>query len=439
MSSDYLLYQTEGFLFVLAAAAWVLWWLLGRLRRRRPDLRITGSIASAMVIRIVAAGAVSLLPNSRGLRGIDELTFLANAQQIRASPLLSILLGHSISPLHQWLFAVQQRLFDASDLTLRLTQITLSVIGLTLVATAVYDLAGARAARLAAWLLALEPTGVFYSSFLHKEPLITLAMGLVAYGGASMWGRRSMGAVAVMGAGCTVATLARPYAGWFLIGASIAITLHATLRHQRGRRAALSAAAIVGVVLAVIPIGLQAAPAQLQRLKDSQDANTADATANLRYSKVDYSSPAAIARNLPGRVGDFLLRPYPWELKNTNQQLGAIGGLVGVVTLTLFAFSVLWHRRRTMSRAGPLIYVTAFLVVAYAAIAGNAGTAFRLRENVTAMLICAVCALYRRREHTSPEAEKAASAAYLQQPSAGSSPGATARAALEGHPIWLAR
>ena len=39
---------------------------------------------------------------------------------------------------------------------------------------------------LAAWLLAFEPTNVFFSGILHKEPFMLLAEGLVAFGGPSL-------------------------------------------------------------------------------------------------------------------------------------------------------------------------------------------------------------------------------------------------------------
>ena len=64
-----------------------------------------------------------------------------------------------------------------------------STIGILLLAAAVYELAGPRPARIAAWLLALEPANIFFSSLLHKEPLMYLAEGLVVYGGAVLWKR----------------------------------------------------------------------------------------------------------------------------------------------------------------------------------------------------------------------------------------------------------
>ena len=383
-------------MLVSGMAAFGLWLLVRRLRQRRSDLQIGGAVATAMALRVGAAVGISLLPNSRAIRGPDELLFLANAEEISASPLLSILAGQGITPLHQWLFALQERLLGASDLTLRITQIGLAVAGLAFLAAAVYDLAGPSAARVAAWLMALEPTNILFSGYLHKEPLITFAVGLTAYGSALMWRRRSLGALTLMCAGCAVAWLSRPYAGWFISGAAIAIALHAAMRTQQGRRAALLAATLVCFIAVALPFALRAAPEQLERLQDSQEANTSDTSANLRYEKVDYSTPAAIVANLPGRVANFLLRPYPWQLQNTNQRLGAIGGVVVLMALFAVAASLMRSRGDIMTRAGPLVYIAVALVVAYSVTAGNAGTAFRLRENVTVLLVCIACLLRSR-------------------------------------------
>ncbi|MEJ7783504.1 MAG: glycosyltransferase family 39 protein [Solirubrobacteraceae bacterium] len=392
MQSDHLPYQIEGFLLVLTIATYGLWLLIRQLRRGRPQLHIGRAIAAAAGIRLAAAAAISLLPNSRALRGPDELVFLAEAQEIRASPLLDILTGHGITPLQQWLFALQQRLFDASDLTLRVTQIGLAVAGLALLAVVVHDLVGPRAAQLAAWLLAFEPTNVFYSGYLHKEPLITFAVGVIAYGFLRMWHHRYLGALAFIFAGCAVATLSRPYIGWVLSAAAVAIVLHAATRSQQGGRATLLAATAVCFAVFAVSIALREAPAQLERLQASQEANTSDSS-NLKYESVDYSTPGAIAANLPVRVSAFLLRPYPWQLQGTNQQLGAIGGVIVLLTLVSVAMSLLRNRGGIMTRAGPLIYAGVPLILAYSVISANAGTAFRLRENVTVVLICIGCAL----------------------------------------------
>ena len=46
-----------------------------------------------------------------------------------------------------------------------------------------------------------------------------------------------------------------------------------------------------------------------------------------------------------------------------------------------------------MERAGPLVYVGFFLLIAYSLSAGNAGTAFRYRMHIVALAVCALVVL----------------------------------------------
>ena len=82
------------------------------------------------------------------------------------------------------MLAGQLAVFDSPPFAMRVAQAGIAVAGLVLLAAAVYELAGARAAKIAMWVMAVEPTGMFFSTLLHKEANMTLAAGLVAFGGA---------------------------------------------------------------------------------------------------------------------------------------------------------------------------------------------------------------------------------------------------------------
>jgi hypothetical protein len=47
-----------------------------------------------------------------------------------------------------------------------------------------------------------------------------------------------------------------------------------------------------------------------------------------------------------------------------------------------------------MERAGPLVYLTFFLLVAYSLSSGNAGTSFRYRVQIVSLFICLISALW---------------------------------------------
>jgi len=137
-----------------------------------------------------------------------------------------------------------------------------------------------------------------------------------------------------------------------------------------------------------------------KNLQVPQEANTSD-NSNLKLEKVDFSTRAGIVKNLPRRSVDVLFRPFPWQLGNISQTLGFFGTVAAYLTLFFLAREMLRSRGQIMTRAGPLIYTALFMLMAYSLSAGNAGTAFRYRTQIIALLICIVVALRRPAESTS--------------------------------------
>jgi hypothetical protein len=406
--SDSSLYQDECVLIALAVSAYVLWALITWLRRSRPDLSIGRPVAAAFGLRLIAAAALGSLSIGSQLRGGDENTFLARAHElVNHSITSSASLDSLTSELHTFLFSLNYRIFhpDPPLLMLRVEMITFSVIGVTLLAAAVYELAGARAARVAAWILACEPANVFFSSLLHKEPLMYMAEGAVAFGGAVFWTRGKLWAFVPIVFGCLVATATRPYVGWFLAAAAVAVILHASLTRRRGARSVLIAGTMVLLIAAFFPLVLNASSHKsLQSLQESQNANAQDTSANLSLESVDYSSRGKLITNLPQRVSDVIFKPYPWQTQNASQRLGVLGTLVMLIALGFLIVAVARDGRLVIQRAAPLIYPALFMLVAYSLSAGNAGTAYRYRTHVVGILLCLVVVLWfgRREEQTAP-------------------------------------
>ena len=383
----------------LLAVALALALLVGHLRRRRPGLRIGVPVATALVLRVLAAAGVSLLPIASTLRGGDELAFTGRASLTAQTPFGSPdWIDALVHDLHEFVFALQYLVLDSPEFALRIGQAGIAVVALVLLAAAVHELAGGRAAWLAAWLLALEPAGIFFSTLLHKESIMILAAALVAYGGAVLWKHADLRDLAVMALGCGLALATRPYAGWFLIAAAAAISLHAGLRARREAsvRSLVLVAAIVLLAAISAPTILEASTDENleKNLQGSQEANAADEEANLSLERVDFSTRSAIITNLPIRIWDVLLRPYPWQVGSASQQVAVVGTLFFLVAMVLLVRCLTRNRGAIMERAGPFLYVGAFLLVAYALSTGNAGTAFRYRTQVVALGICALAALW---------------------------------------------
>jgi hypothetical protein len=384
-----------------------LYFLMRVLVRRRPGLVIGWPIAIAVGLRVLAAAGVSLTSIASDLRGGDEITFLNNAREVVDSGFASADWISSLTgTLHEWLLATQLWAFDAPDFALRITEIGLAVAGIILLVAAVYELAGPRAAVIAAWILAFEPSGIFFSSLLHKESPMFLAEGLVAFGGARLWNRGELVSLPIMVAGCLVGVATRPYAGWFLIAAAVVISVHASLGSTRKNEATSLALILIAAVFVFIstPTVLEASSDESleENVQASQDANAAD-DANLALESVDFSTREAIITNLPTRMFDITFKPFVWQLGNPSQRLGALGGFITLVLLWLLVVSVSRRRGEVFKRAGPLIYLGFFLLCAYALSTGNAGTGFRYRTHLVAVAICIVLALWRLRPERAAE------------------------------------
>jgi hypothetical protein len=394
--TDQSLHDWLAGLVTLCAVAWLLYLLLKWLRRTRPGFAIGTPIAVAFGLRVLASIAVSSTGIASTLRGGDELFFLGNAEKISNTPFLGADWTEALTEkLFEFVFAGQLLALDAPDTALRITQAGIAVAGLILLAVAVYELAGPRAAVIAAWVLAVEPTNVFFSTLLHKEPNMILAGGLVAFAGARMWKTADVRYLWPIVLGCLIAVATRPYAGWFLIAAGAAITLHV------GIRARTEGARSLTLVAIVVLFGAISAPTVWEASTDesletnvqaSQDANASD-DSNLKLESVDFSTREAIIVNLPQRITDVLTRPYPWQLGNVSQQLGLLGTIFAFTCFWLLALEIVRARGQIMARAGPLIYVGFMLLIAYSLSAGNAGTAFRYRTHVVALALCTLIVL----------------------------------------------
>lgn len=395
------LYSILCVLITILVTGYAVLLLLTAVRRKRPELRLEVPVFVALIVRVLSATAVSLTSFGASLRGTDELVFLSAARHLAGGQVNNPAHSSYVSgDLHVQFIALEMRTLGLGipDLALRISQVGFTVLGLTLVAAAVHDLAGPRAAVVTAWILAFEPTSIFFSGVIHKEPLLVLAEGLVVFGGAQMWVRPRLSALTWLAAGCGIALGLRPYIGWFLIAASAAVILHASLRRRvRGRTSLQSSALIAGVLLLIgfsAPVIYHASSSQnlKDRLQGTQDANAED-DSNLKLERVDYSTRGNVVVNLPRRVRDVLFRPYPWQLGNLSQRLGLLGTLVTLMTLFLFARTLAERRGQIAARAAPILYPAVFMLIAYSLSAGNAGTAFRYRTHVLALGIAAVAAM----------------------------------------------
>src|SRR3954447_19716973 len=215
MNSGFVAAETVVVSMLLAGG--VLAFVLHRLHRRRPELNIGLPLTVAFGVRLLAIAGVSSTGLESALRGGDEDTFLSWARLLSEDPLGHGWYPHGTFPLHTVVFALQIKLGDYTEGALRVTQVGIALLGVILILTALHDLAGGRAARIAAWVFAFEPASIFFNSALHKEPLMVLGSGLVVFGGAKMWRRLDLSGLLLMALGGVIAGKKRAHAGGVLV------------------------------------------------------------------------------------------------------------------------------------------------------------------------------------------------------------------------------
>ncbi len=395
--------HVEGVILVVIVVGGVLVWLVHGLGWSRPELKVGAPLAIGFGLRLAAIAGLGVTSLSSTLRGGDENTFLDTAKYLATSPVGQIYVPHGNFRLHVVLFALEDKLGFMTVGAMRIVQVGIALIGVVLIVAAVHDLAGPRAAKLAAWVTALEPASIFFNSALHKEPNMELASGLVVFGGTMIWKKLDLRGILLCALGGLIAVWTRSYAGWFLVSAAVFVVLHASLRSMNRPLRALPAVYGVAIAIFVLTPTLLTASSNknLQSLQQSQNANangvgqvsTGPNSDNLKLEQVDFSSRGAIFTHLPRRIRDVLLRPYPWQLSDTSQRFGAVGTLVAYAIFGLLLFYGWVSRGKVFPRAGPVLYPMLFLLVAYALAVGNAGTGFRYRTHLVTLAIAAMAIL----------------------------------------------
>jgi hypothetical protein len=427
LTSSNAIEQVEGVILVTLLVGGVFFYLHRRFARTRPDFSVGRPLVVAFGLRLAAIVGISATGLSASLRGGDELTFMTLARDLAAQPLGHGDFPHGLYQLHTVIFAMELKLGFLTEGAMRIVQVGIALTGVLLMLVVVHDFAGRRAARLAGWLIAFEPASIFFNSALHKDPNMELAAGLVVFGGAWIWRRLDLRGLLICALGGLIAVETRSYAGWFLVAAVVLLLLHAALRNiDRPLRAMPVIYGVIVISFVTAPVLLQLSSSKsLKGLQGSQNANTQVTSTgqggpngnNLALEQVNFSSRGAIISNLPKRIRDLILEPYPWQLGDTSQRFGALGTLFAYAILILMVRYAWLNRGHVFGRAGPLLYPLFFLLVAYSLSVGNAGTGFRYRTHLVTLSIAIMVILRehaRRRFELGPEDDPALERPDLQ-------------------------
>ena len=393
-----------GVVIAVLFVAVVLMFAVLRLGRSRPGFRIGQVIAAAFIIRLLAIVAINATGIGASLRGGDEDLFLYYAQLLAGQPINSHYLPHTPDQLHVVLFALQIKLGFINATALRVTQAGIALLGFILMIAAVHDLAGPRAATIAAWALALEPSSIFFNTEIHKEPLMELGAGLAVFGGVWLWKRLDVRGIFICTLGCAICIETRGYAGWFLACGCVVMLLHASLRnmsHRRGFAVIVVYAVVIAAAIAAPTLLSATGGSNLKLLQRSTAQNASgvgqEGHSNLALEKVDVSSRGAVITSLPTKIRELVLQPYPWQVSDSSQMFGSVGTLVAYLVLLLSIRYAWLSRGRIFERAGPFLYPLLFELLAYSVTVGNAGTGFRYRSHLVTLGICTATVLWSQR------------------------------------------
>jgi hypothetical protein len=322
--------------------------------------------------------------------------------------------GH---PLYIWMMSVVYVVFGRSPLLIQSGNVLLG----TLMIAAVWRLAGqlstdATTARRAAWLTAVFPSLVFFSSVLLREvvvsyPLVLSVLFLVR------WYRERQARLAVAALAGLLVSMAFHsgglavllFAGVWLIGSWLKALFSGQFAHLgRNTLALIAGLAVVALVLGSgfgqqKFTGLESG--DLAVLNERQEGFAHGRTAYLEDLRA--TSTSDLIWQTPIRLTYFLFAPFPWMMETGSDAFGVLDSLL-FVTLVAWAF----HNRKAVSSV-PLRVLTlgvfGALAVVFALGVSNYGTALRHRNKMLPLLIAATVSIPRRRKQADPRALPAVS------------------------------
>lgn len=246
------------------------------------------------------------------------------------------------------------------------------------------ELTDAEGARSAAWLTALWPSLVLWSSLNLKDALAILAILLVLHGAQQCMRRPTLRGVALALAGVLLLGQLRGYLVGLTVGSVGLAFLLARLR---------AAPLLMGAVVVAVAVPLaMAGPVQQLQIEDSLQtldaARSQLAVGRAAYAAgADVSTPAGALRFLPVGLAYFLFAPAPWQLLGPRQLLTLPEMLAWYALVPFVLLGLRTALRERFAQALPVATLALFLSVSYALVEGNLGTAYRHRAQVLVLFL----------------------------------------------------
>jgi hypothetical protein len=228
------------------------------------------------------------------------------------------------------------------------------------------------------------PSILFWPSSVGKESLVFFGSGIAAYGFAKYARRARLWDLVIAGLGIGVVFLPRPhFAAFMVVAAGVSFVLFRRIDTARGLLTTLVAGGlIIGLGVPLIRtsgeyIGLEWEQGVWEETEATFEFRQEQATSGgSAFVPVD---PFTVGGLLAAPV-TVLLRPFVWEVDNTQAMLSALESTVWLV-LIFARRRVLWDRLRTM-RTNPMTFFAltySVILIVGLTVAGNFGIIARQR------------------------------------------------------------
>jgi 4-amino-4-deoxy-L-arabinose transferase-like glycosyltransferase len=244
-----------------------------------------------------------------------------------------------------------------------------------------------RVARISAYLVALYPSLILWSSQGLKDSPIIFLLALSMLATLKLGERLSFKYVVVL-VGALFGILAMRFYVFYMLVAAIGGSFVIGMRAFSAQSLLRQFVIIVAVGLALTYIGVSKTAsvqftsfasleaAQRQREVQSRLANTGFG------QDVDVSTTSGALTAIPVGLTYLLFAPFPWQLVNVRQSITLPEMVAWWGAFPVFVLGLWFTTKYRLRQVLPILIFTIMLTLAYAVVQGNVGTAYRQRSQL---------------------------------------------------------
>lgn len=365
-------------------------------RNRQIATALLAGFAIRAALTLIDALVVHLPGANDGIYWDSDAAYMARNGV--AGTLQYIDTGHFF---YKWLMSVLYAVFARSPLMIT----GINVFVGTLIIKSTWQLSlllgkDEKRAKVAAWVMALCPSAIYFSAVLLREVAVTYPLLLSIVYLIRWYDERKT--VLLVGAFLTLiismvfhsgAFAVLLFGGLWFVGNWFRAILTGRFEHFGRNTAALFIG--VGVVVAVMASGFG-----LDKFNGLQAGNIETLTIrqeDFAHGRAVYledlhaNSPVDVVWQAPIRIAYFLFAPFPWMISSGSDAFGLLDSILFVI---LFVYALRHRREAAQSPAILLVFgVFAAMALVFAIGVSNYGTALRHRNKMLPLLLAAAVSI----------------------------------------------